>query len=341
MSTEERQAAWQRQPGQPLELGPVEPTEPGKGEILVRNAAVAINPIDWLMQDSAIFPWVHYPTILGSDVAGEVVAVGAGVTRFRVGSRVLGQGVATATNRAAEGAFQTHTLLLEDMAAPIPDGMPFSDAAVLPLGVGTAACGLYQKDFLGLNHPSLSPVSAGEVVLVWGGSSSVGCNAVQLVVASGYECVAVASPRTFDLVRGLGASQVLDYGAADIVDQVVETLRGKTLAGAYHAKGDIPACLAVVSRCDGRRFVAATLELPEDRPAGVEAKQIFGNSLKNNEVSRAVYVDFLGDALASGRYRIAPTPRVVGHGLDDLQAALDAQNKGVSAEKIVVSLADG
>ncbi len=166
---------WQKAPGQPLTIEPVADPQLAGNEILVRNAAVAINPLDWLLQDAPVLTWLDYPAITGSDVAGEVVAVGRNVTRFQPGDRVLGQAVGTTINHPSQGAFQTYTAVFEHMAAPIPDGMSYVDAAVLPLGLGTAACGLYQDAHLGLVHPSASPSPAGESVLVWGAASSVGC----------------------------------------------------------------------------------------------------------------------------------------------------------------------
>ena len=112
-------AAWQPATGRPLEIGPISVPQPGPGEILVRNRAVAINPVDWILQDSAIFPWLDYPAVLGSDVAGEVAAIGEGIRRFRVGDRVLGQSVGATTNQAAQGAFQEFTVVLENMASPV------------------------------------------------------------------------------------------------------------------------------------------------------------------------------------------------------------------------------
>ncbi len=70
----------------------------------------------------------------------------------------------------------------------------------------------------------------------------------------------------------------------------------------------------------------------------IRSKAIFGSTLMDNEVGPAIYVDFLPDALAQGRYTAAPPARVVGHGLAQLQHAVDLQKKGLSAEKIVVSL---
>ena len=74
------------------------------------------------------------------------------------------------------------------------------------------------------------------------------------------------------------------------------------------------------------------------RSRRVRTKYIFGSTLKANEVGPAIYRDFLPDALADGRYLAAPPPIVAGHGLDDIQHAMDVQRKGVSASKIVVTL---
>ncbi len=298
-----------------------------------------INPVDWILQDSAIFPLLDYPAVLGSDVAGEVVATGEGIRRFQVGDRVLGQSVGTTTNQAAQGAFQDFTILLENMASPIPPELSFTDAAVLPLGLGTAACGLFEKDHLGLQYPRVSAQRNGQTVLIWGASSSVGCNAIQLARAAGYACIVTASPHNRALVEALGASAMFDHNDPDIVETLKAALRGTDFAGALHATGNMAQCFTVVSQSEGRRFVTTTRPAPEDRPANVETKQIFGTSLKDNEVSHAVYVDFLPEALATRSYRPAPPARVAGHGLQALQQALELQKQGVSGEKIVVDLA--
>lgn len=83
------QAAWQKAPGQPLRIGVTALPHLAANEILIRNAAIAINPLDWILQDVALLPWLDYPAILGSDVSGEVAAVGGAVERFKVGDRVI------------------------------------------------------------------------------------------------------------------------------------------------------------------------------------------------------------------------------------------------------------
>ncbi|MEY9846318.1 NADPH:quinone reductase-like Zn-dependent oxidoreductase [Streptacidiphilus sp. BW17] len=367
-------AAWIKAANAKLEVGPAPYTPPAADQIVVRNRAVAINPLEWIIQGagSLTYRWLAYPTVLGSDVAGEVVEVGSAVTRFRVGDRVLGHAVGTDkdSNRAAEGGFQLYPALLERMAAPIPDTLAFEDAAVLPLAVSTAACGLFQSDQLGLRHPSVNGGPTGQTLLVWGGSTSVGSNAIQLAVAAGYEVIATASPRNFDYVRSLGAAQVFDYSSPDVVADVVAAFTGRTLAGAI-AFGTTAAasCIRIVGACQGNKFVSIAtppvsfaqlaepdrgrLALPKliarlvasnvalqigARRRGIRTKYIFGTTLKANEVCTLIYRDFLPTALAGGHYRAVPEPTVAGHGLSDIQHALDVQRKGVSAAKIVVTL---
>jgi NADPH:quinone reductase-like Zn-dependent oxidoreductase len=331
-------AAWQRRPGEPLSIGPAERPVAGPGEILVRNEAVAVNPLDYLLQDMAVLPWLNYPIIAGSDIAGTVVALGEGVDRFSVGDRVLGQAVGTTVDQPAQGAFQQYTAVLAHMAAPIPDDMAATSAAVLPLGIGTAACGLYQSDHLGLRHPSADLLPSGETLLVWGASSSVGCNAVQLARASGYEVIATASPHNAAMVRTLGAAEVFDHSDADVVDRIVAALRGKTLAGAFHATGNLADTFGVVRSVEGRRFVTSTLPPQIEPPETVRASAIAGTSLRNDEVGPMIYRDFLPAALASGRYVAAPPARIVGRGLQAFQQAVDAQRAGISGHKLVVDL---
>ena len=367
-------AAWLPALHKPLEVKDAPYTKPAEGQVVVRAHAVAVNPLDWIVQDAAnlIYRWLDFPTVLGSDVAGEVVEVGQGVTRFNVGDRVLAHAVGSDkdVNSPAEGTFQKFVLVLERLTAAIPDDLAYEDATVLPLAVSTAACGLFQKDLLGLAHPTTSPKPTGETVLVWGGSTSVGSNAIQLARAAGYEVITTASPRNFDYVKRLGAAEAFDYRSDSVVDDIVAALKGKKLAGAVaFGTTSAEACIKIASKADGKRFVALAtppvsfegLAKPEKRGketrslmrrmvssnvglqvqarrGGVKIKYIFGTSLKDNEVSTAIYQDFLPAALADGRYQIAPKPHVVGNGLEHLQHALELQRRGVSAEKVVVTI---
>jgi NADPH:quinone reductase-like Zn-dependent oxidoreductase len=368
-------AAWLGKRRGAIEVGPASYTPPRDNEIVVKNHAVAVNPLDWGIQlaGNFLYRWLKYPAVLGTDLAGEVVEVGPGVTRFKPGDRVLGHavGVERDHNNPAEGAFQDYTVLQANMTATIPDSMPYESAAVLPLALSTAASALFQQDCLALAHPSPSPRPTGETVLVWGGSTSVGSNAIQLAAAAGYEVITTCSPRNFDYVKRLGASQAFDYRSNTVVGEITTALKGSKLAGAFAVTaGSHEACTEILRASEGAKtLVFATGPGPSldglfrQRPSsmqlfraflrvglsmsalmmrcrrqGIRAKQLNGATLRNNEVSKAVYEDFLPAALAAGTYQAAPEPRVVGHGLQHIQAALDAQLSGVSAAKIVVSL---
>lgn len=354
----------------PLKVNPAPYTPPGENEMVVRNVAVAINPLDWLKQDAGniMFSWIKYPFVMGSDLAGEVVEVGKGVTRFEVGDRVMGHavGMDPKSNKSAEGAFQNYTVVRANMASPIPSSMPYENACVLPLGMSTAACGLFQKDFLALPYPTVSPKPNGTTLLVWGGSTSVGSNAIQLAVAAGHDVITTASPRNFDYVRKLGAVEVFDYRSPTVVKDIIEAFRNRTSAGAISiGNGSLKPCIEILGASRGKKFVAqATVDMPDEMPTStmgwvatglnmvfsnasmsvksrvnrVGTKFIFGTELMANEVSRAIYEDYLPAALAKGKYIAAPEPQVVGKGLDCVQEAMDMSKRGVSAKKVVVSL---
>ena len=369
------QAAWLVAKHAPLQVRDAPYTEPGAGEILVRNHAVAVNPVDWMVQyiGSLAFGWIKYPFVLGSDLAGEVVAVGSGVIEVNVGDRVLAMaaGSAKQRNRAAEGAFQAYTIVLPRLTTVIPDDLSYTEASVIPLGVTTAACGLFQSNLLALKLPTPSSKARDQWVVICGGATSVGSNAIQLAVAAGYSVVATASPKNFDYVKSLGATHTFDYRSNRLVRDMVAALRGRQVVGALAiGAGSTDDCLEILAQCQGRKFVASCsspiafesvftgrkITLPvllkmlpvmlganlrtrsKSRRLGVTEKFFDASSVIENEIGPAIYRDFLGQALASGQFRAAPPPRVVGHGLDAIQAAFASQRNGVSATKVVVTL---
>ncbi|KAI9731740.1 MAG: hypothetical protein M1834_004529 [Cirrosporium novae-zelandiae] len=335
-------AAWLTAAKAPLEVKSAPYTSPGENEVVIKNGAVAINPVDWAIQavGTALFSWITYPTILGQDIAGEVVEVGSAVSRFKIGDRVLGHALGIEC-RPHVSAFQEYTVLQANLASPIPSTLSYENAAVLPLGLSTAASGLFQKDYLALQHPSVPPKPTGKALLIWGGATSVGSNGIQLAVAAGYEVITTASPKNFDYVKKLGASQAFDYHSKTIVDELVAALNGKIVAGVFDSigvNGVFETCADVLLKTKGNKFIATCKPPPEKIPDGVSTKFIFGSSLKNNEVGDAIYANFLPKALAEGKYIVAPDPEVVGKGLEYIQAGFDLQKKGMSAKKVVISL---
>ena len=189
-----------------LRLAEVEDPVPGPGEVLVRVAAASVNAADWhLMRgeprvarlDRSMFGrrGPRQP-IRGRDLAGTVVALGPGVTGWRVGDAVLGE---------HEGTLAELVVAPASCLARRPDGVTEVDAAALPLAATTAAVCLDAGD-----------VGAGTRLLVLGASGGVGTFAVQLAVARGAEVTGVCSTRNLDLVTSLGATAVLDHTRGEV-----------------------------------------------------------------------------------------------------------------------------
>ena len=316
-----------------------------------------------------MFIWLRFPFVQGTDAAGEIVEVGNAVPRFELGDRVVYRAAENSKEYkdSARSAFQTYTVSETRFASRIPTTLSYESVCVLPLGLSSAACGMFQKDQLALQLPSAAtPRNAtGKTLLVWGGSTSVGCNAIQLAVAAGYEVFTACSPKNFDLVKELGASQAFDYNSKTVVQDLIRAFRGKTTAGALSiGHRSAQACMDILDKCRGNKFLSmASYPLPVPLPAQfatiriiyaflcftiwcrfaskarhIRTAYILRDTLFGNEVGKATYEDFLPAALANGSYIAAPDPYVVGRGLEHLQTAFDLQKKGVSATKVVVSL---
>lgn len=175
----------------------------GAKDILVYMHAASINPIDWRFI-GYVAPFYPFSITLGHDGAGEVIAVGEKVSRFKVGDRVYGLKV-----YAFRGSFAEYFSLNENHADLIPDNTSTIEAAALPL-VGLTAIQAFR-------WARLKP---GQHVLVVGGSGGVGHIAVQVAKAQGARVTAVCSTRNVEFVKALGADEVIDYTWQDPLDVV-------------------------------------------------------------------------------------------------------------------------
>jgi len=251
------------------------------------------------------------------------------------------------------------------MTSAIPHSMSYETACVMPLALSTAACALFQKEYLALPFPTTSPTPSGKTLLVWGGSTSVGCNAIQLAIAAGYEVITTASPKNHNYLKKLGAAEVFDYRSTTVVTDIISAFKYRSAAGAVSiGPGSFKKCIEVLGGCKGNRFIAqATMDLPpfpksalgfppflismlgtvisgnvSARKNGVSSKMINGSDLVANEVGKAIYQDFLPEALEQNKFVPAPEPQVVGKGLKHVPEAMDLSRKGVSAKKLIVTL---
>ncbi|KAJ9605869.1 hypothetical protein H2200_009718 [Cladophialophora chaetospira] len=319
-------------------------------ELIIKNHALAINPVDWKIQASGGFG-LSYPAILGEDVAGEVLEVGKNVKGFKKGDRVIVHALGLGSG-PGYGGFQLYPKVKLATVAKIPEKLEFKTAAVLPLSVSTAAAGLYLEGTLGLKYPTTGSSKASqtaskkkEVLLLWGGSSSVGSSVIQLAVASGYDVVTTASPANYSYAKELGASLVLDYHNPDVVPILISLLKehGAKVVGVYDAigaEGTVRQSAAVLHALGGGT-VASVVSAPDDLPKDVKVARIGSTNIVSQEagvVAKKIWGEYLPAALEDGSFKAAPEELVVGNGLYFVQGALDRQKSGVSARKVVVTL---
>lgn len=287
--------------------------------------------------------------IMGHDIAGTVVEVGSAITAFKKGDRVAALAPALPTGKQAHAGFQLYTTVPERVASRIPDQVPFTDAAVLPVALTTACFGLFEPMFLGIDPPSASAPPPAEnknkVILIWGGSSSVGSCATQLCAAAGVTVLTTASPRNFEYVKALGATQVFDYSAPDVIPKIIEAAKGKEVLGAYDtisSDDTTLACARFLQELGGGKvfctlFHVAAPQMPDGvtRVAGHPPYRAPDGGLP---VWGRVWKDFMGEGLQNGKLRTKPDPFVLKGGLERLQEGIDLVRKGVSAKKIVIEL---
>jgi len=188
---------------------------PDTGEVLVRVEASSLNGFDTAVAAGYLAGMMEhrYPVVLGKDFAGTVAAVGDGVTRFAVGDRVFG---VVTKPFLGDGGFGEYVVVGDGLGtAAIPDGLDVATAGVLGLA-GTAAV-----DALDAVAPQ-----PGETVLVSGATGGVGAIAIQYAAATGARVIATATAGAqTDLVRGLGANDVVDH-TGDLAAQVRDLAPG-------------------------------------------------------------------------------------------------------------------
>lgn len=314
---------------------------PRAGEILVKNAAVAINPVDWKIQDYTLFV-TDYPNVLGSDIAGVVEVVGSDVKRFKEGDRVFGYAGVIASNNIDEGAFQQYSILRQHCAAHLPQNISFEEGSTLPMAVTTAAWGIWKG--MGLPKPSQGKQSGG--FLVWGASSSVGATVVQIAVSLGYTVFGVCSSHNHEDVKRLGCANVFDYKTKNVVqDIVVRAESERTPIGvvydAISEHGSAPQCAEVLEAFGGGKL-CLTLPWPQDatRPDKVELSEVAALTIVEKDVDLGAFIfhDWVQGVLKDGSFKIYPIVQAVEGGIKSIQNAFEVQKKGVSGKKVVVPL---
>ncbi|KRM87429.1 alcohol dehydrogenase catalytic domain-containing protein [Lacticaseibacillus thailandensis] len=184
--------------------------QPGPEQVLVRTAAVGLNPVDYKVVQAGNPAW-RFPHTVGVDIAGTVAAVGANVTRVRVGDRVAGHG-----DLAQDGTFAECAIMPAAALAVIPTNVSWVTAAGSLCAGLTAYQALYRK----------ANLTAVDTVLVHAGAGGVGSMAIQLARAAGKQVATTVSAHKQDFVGRLHPDLMIDYRTEDVDQRLADWTHG-------------------------------------------------------------------------------------------------------------------
>lgn len=215
-----------------LELAEIEKPAPKADEVLIEVQAASVNPHDWHFLTGTPYlarlmagPFKPKHSVLGVDVAGTVHAVGANVEQFQPGDKVCAM--------LQHGGFAQFACAAEDQVVRKPANMSFEDAAAVPLAALTALQCLRDH----------AQVQLGQRVLINGASGGVGTFAVQIAKLFGANVTGVCSTRNLDMVRAVGADQMIDYTLEDFTktaqgyDLIFDAVRKRSFSECRRALG--------------------------------------------------------------------------------------------------------
>ena len=301
-------------PPEVLQVKEIEKPTPKDNQILVRVFATSVTSGDVRSRKAdpfivRLFLGLLRPRkpVLGSDLAGEVEAVGEEVRRFKSGDQVFGLGVRT---------YAEYTCVKEDGPRAIkPANVTFEEAAAIPWGAG---CSLF---FL-----RRGGIRAGQSVLIYGASGSLGTAAVQLAKYFGAEVIGVCSTANLDLVKSLGADRVIDYTKEDFTSSGPYDL-------IYHTVGKLSFSRGVKALKKGGVYVSALLLAPSLRRLRAGGRKVIGGIAK----VKVEDMVFLKELVEAGKLRPVIDRRYT---LEQIAEAHRYAERGHKKGNVVVTLGD-
>lgn len=283
--------------------------QPGEGEILVRVAAAGVNAMDPIFRAGFAKDWMEhrFPLTPGLEYAGTVEAVGPGVQGLSVGDEVFG---AVGKAYAGEGSFAEYVTAVAAAAARRPAALAAEQAAALPVAGGAALAAL-----------DASGASAGDVIAIVGAAGGVGGLATQLAAQRGVRVVAVTSGANDRYVRELGAAEVVDYAAGDVVERLL-ALEPAGVAAVIDLFHDVQgaAALAGAVRAGGRVVSGVAFGLDQALAGGPVSGHVFRAAWER--------AGELGELAAAGRLKVDTTVLPLDRAAEALDRQLGKQVRG-------------
>ncbi|XP_010550902.1 PREDICTED: putative quinone-oxidoreductase homolog, chloroplastic [Tarenaya hassleriana] len=207
---------------------------PKTDEVLLKLEATSLNPVDWKIQKGLLRPFLprKFPCIPATDVAGEVVEAGPGVKKFKAGDKVV-----AVLNHLTGGGFAEYAVASEKLTVSRPQQVSAPEAAALPVAGLTALQALTQPAGLKLDGTTSSSDKQANI-LVTAASGGVGHYAVQLAKLGNAHVTATCGARNIELVKSLGADEVLDYRTPE--GAALKSPSGKKYDAVIHCAMGIP-----------------------------------------------------------------------------------------------------
>ncbi|KAJ3541735.1 hypothetical protein NM208_g4468 [Fusarium decemcellulare] len=319
------------------------------GEVAIKVTATAINPVDWKIRDYGVFI-KEWPTVLGSDAAGEIAELGPDVSGFEVGDRVFFQGIIGSIDSTT---FQQYCKMPHTLLSKTPSNISDDQAAGIHLTTVAAVTAFYDKTGQGLPAPwdeGGEKVGKGKAIVVLGGSSSAGQYAIQLARLSGFERIVTnASPAHHEFLKKLGAHVVLDRSAASLEDYQaaignlpLEFVFDSISVGQTQKLG---VSILQALKVEGGRVVllgsvdTEAQELGQSTEPKVAIRTVIGlgSSPTLRYLSEPLAKNLGGEDGWIARGLFTPNRvTVTSGGLEKLEEALEKNKRGVSGEKVVI-----
>lgn len=302
-----------------LRMAEVDKPAPNADEVLVRVLAASVNAADWhCLRGKPLFSRATLGLlrpkhkILGVDIAGQVEAVGSGVTRFHAGDEVYANLL-----DHGYGGFAEYASVPVAALSPKPAMLSFEEAAAVPMAAVTALQGLR-------HHGELRPTQR---VLINGATGGVGSFAVQIAKSYGAEVTAVTSTRNLDLVGSLGADHVVDYTTTDFAgggrryDLILDTVGNRSVP-------DLRGALAEGGRAAVTGFTSVRRLLGVSLRGGKAVAQVQAHVTAKD-------LELLSELIAAGRVRPQIDRR---YPFADIPAAIAYLEQGRARAKVVVAM---
>jgi len=306
-------------PPERLRMAEVDQPAPDADEVLVKVLAASVNAADWhVLRGRPLFSRATLGLlrpkhkILGVDIAGQVEAVGGGVTRFQPGDEVYANLL-----DHGYGGFADYVAVPVDAMSAKPANLSFEEAAAVPMAATTALQGLR-------HHGALQPARQ---VLINGATGGVGSFAVQLAKASGTEVTAVTSTGNLELVRSLGADHVVDYTTSDFTrsgrryDRILDTVGNRSVP-------DLRRALAPGGKAAVTGFTSMRRLLGVSLRGGKDIAQVQAHVTTRD-------LELLSELIAAGKVR----PRIDRrYRFAEIPAAITYLEQGHARAKVVVAM---